>query len=46
MLVSGMKPAYCAKQLGHSPEMFFRVYADWIDKDESEVQADIWASTE
>ena len=43
MLVAGMKPAYCAKALGHSLEMFFRIYADWIDKDESEAQAKIWA---
>jgi|TARA_B100000959_G_C14512463_1_gene431873 hypothetical protein len=38
-----MKPAYCAKVLGHSLQMFFSRYADWIDKDESEVQAKIWA---
>ena len=44
MLVAGMKPAYCAKVLGHSLEMFFRIYADWIDKDESEAQAKIWAN--
>ncbi len=40
---AGMKPAYCAKVLGHSLQMFFSRYADWIDKDESEVQAKIWA---
>jgi len=42
MLEAGMKPAYCAKVLGHSLQMFFQVYADWIDKDESEAQAKIW----
>ena len=44
MLEQGMKPAYCAKVLGHSLEMFFNVYADWIDKDESDAQAKLWAS--
>jgi hypothetical protein len=24
-------PAFCAKQLGHSVEMFLRTYAKWID---------------
>lgn len=38
-----MKPAYCAKALGHSLNMFFEMYADWIDKDESKVQEDIWS---
>ena len=31
MLMAGMRPAFCAKQLGHSVEMFFRTYARWID---------------
>jgi integrase len=44
MLVAGMKPGYCAKVLGHSLEMFFRIYADWIDPDESERQRYIWAN--
>ena len=44
MLEAGMKPGYCAKKLGHSPEMFWKVYADWTDKDESEVQRKIWAA--
>ena len=43
MLEAGMKPAYCAKILGHSLQMFFSRYAEWIDKDESETQARIWA---
>ncbi len=43
MLEQGMKPAYCAKVLGHSLEMFFSVYADWIDIDESKAQAKLWA---
>ena len=31
MLMAGMRPAFCAKQLGHSVEMFLRTYAKWID---------------
>ena len=31
MLMGGMTPAFCAKQLGHSVEMFLRTYAKWID---------------
>jgi integrase len=31
MLMAGMTPAFCAKQLGHSVEMFLRTYAKWID---------------
>jgi hypothetical protein len=27
---------HCVQKLGHSPEMFWKVYADWIDKDEPE----------
>lgn len=30
-LMAGVNPAFMAKQMGHSLEMFFRVYADWID---------------
>lgn len=28
--MSGAKPAFLAKQLGHSLRMFFEVYAKWI----------------
>ncbi len=31
MLMTGMRPAFCAKQLGHSVEMFLRTYTNWID---------------
>lgn len=31
MLMAGMRPAFCAKQLGHSVEMFLRTYAKWMD---------------
>lgn len=30
-LMAGANPAYMARQLGHSLEMFFKVYAKWID---------------
>lgn len=33
MLMAGLKPAYCAKQLGHSIEMFLTTYAKWMDGD-------------
>lgn len=31
-LMAGMNPAYVAGQMGHSVEMFFRVYSKWINK--------------
>jgi integrase len=31
MLMAGMKPAFCARQLGHSVEIFHSTYAKWID---------------
>jgi hypothetical protein len=31
MLMAGMTPAFCAKHLGHSVEMFLRTYAKWMD---------------
>ena len=39
MLMAGMTPAFCARQLGHSVEMFLRTYAKWIDgqRDDSEM---------
>ena len=42
MLSAGMDPAYCAEQLGHSLEMFLRVYSRWIDDGKSAKQAAIW----
>ena len=30
MLMSGVEPAFAAKQLGHTTEMFLNTYADWI----------------
>ena len=38
MLMAGMTPAFCAKQLGHSIEMFLRTYAKWMDGAQNEVE--------
>ena len=38
MLMAGMNPAFCAKQLGHSVEMFHRTYARWIDGDRNALE--------
>ncbi|MBV8657141.1 MAG: tyrosine-type recombinase/integrase, partial [Burkholderiales bacterium] len=44
-LMAGANPAYMARQLGHSLEMFFRVYAKWIDgKDDDRELAKIQAA--
>lgn len=39
MLMAGVEPAFAAKQLGHSTEMFLKTYADWISgvKDRDQV---------
>ena len=31
MLMCGANPAFAAKQLGHSLEIFLKTYAKWID---------------
>lgn len=31
LLMAGVTPAYAAKQMGHTIEMFLRTYAKWID---------------
>lgn len=31
MLMSGMTPAFCAKQLGHSVQVFLSTYSRWLD---------------
>jgi integrase len=38
MLMSGVSPAYGARQMGHSVEMFLRLYARWIDGGQNEVE--------
>lgn len=35
MLMAGMNPAYCARQLGHSKRVFFERYATWIERADS-----------
>lgn len=48
MLMAGRKPAWCAKQMGHSVEMFLRVYTKWLegDRDEQELGAlEDWINT-
>lgn len=38
MLMAGMTPAFCARQLGHSVEMFLRTYARWIDNQRDDAE--------
>lgn len=33
LLMAGRTPAWCAKQLGHSVEVFLRTYSKWIEGD-------------
>lgn len=41
MLMAGRTPAWCARQLGHSVEMFLRNYSKWLggEQDDREVAA-------
>lgn len=38
MLMAGVAPAYGARQLGHSVEMFLRTYSKWIDGGQNAVE--------
>ena len=38
MLMSGVTPAYAAKQMGHSIEQFLRTYSKWIDGGQNAVE--------
>jgi integrase len=38
MLMAGMTPAFCAKQLGHSIEMFLRTYSKWLDGAQNDLE--------
>lgn len=38
MLMAGVAPAYGARQLGHSVEIFLRTYAKWIDGGQNAVE--------
>lgn len=33
-----MTPAFCAKQLGHSVEMFLNTYSKWIDGNQNSLE--------
>jgi integrase len=41
MLMAGIEPAFAARQLGHSIQMFLTVYADWIDGVKDTQQKDL-----
>lgn len=38
MLMSGLNPAFCAGQLGHTVDMFLTTYARWIDGDRNALE--------
>jgi len=38
MLMAWMTPAFCAKQLGHSVEMFLKTYSTWLDGDQNDLE--------
>ena len=38
MLMSGMTPAFCARQMGHSVQQFLDTYAKWIDGGRNDVE--------
>lgn len=38
MLMAGMNHSFCAKQLGHSVEMFQRTYSKWIDGQQDDAE--------
>lgn len=40
LLMAGVRPAFGAKQLGHSIEQFLRTYTRWIDGGENDVEMD------
>jgi integrase len=37
-LMNGLKPAFLAKQLGHSLQVFFQVYAKWISSSDDRAE--------
>lgn len=39
-LMAGSRPGFLAKQLGHSLQMFFNVYADWINDNDDQREMD------
>lgn len=38
MLMAGMTPAFCAKQLGHSVDIFLRTYSKWLDGEQNDLE--------
>lgn len=38
LLMAGATPAYAAKQMGHSVEMFWSVYSKWLDDDQGDIE--------
>lgn len=40
IVFDGMNHAFCAKQLGHSIEMFQRIYSKWIDGEQNDRDMD------
>ena len=38
MLMAGMTPAFCAKQLGNSVQVFLTTYAKWIDGNQNQLE--------
>ncbi|WP_075795006.1 hypothetical protein [Massilia putida] len=36
--MNGLKPAFLAKQLGHSLQVFFQVYAKWISSSDDRAE--------
>ena len=40
MLMAGMNHAFCAKQLGHSVDIFQRTYSKWIDGEQNDREMD------
>lgn len=38
MLMAGMTPAFCARQLGHSVKIFLSTYAKWLDGSQNDLE--------
>lgn len=38
MLMAGLNPAFCAKQLGHSVQVFHTTYTRWIDGERDDIE--------
>lgn len=45
MLMAGMNHSWCAKQLGHSVEMFQRTYSKWLDGEQNDREMEKLEST-